>query len=102
MIKVWVGVSKGAESFAVAVYARSIRRALQVAKARYPDSHVRMIFPIQPDDFFLRESDVDALGPTAKPRKANEIIDVEPSGHNRRATYDACIGLELAPIGEGR
>ena len=92
MIKVWVEVSKGAESFAVAVYARSIRRAFQVAKARYPDSLVRTIFPIQPDDFFVRESDVDAPGPTAKPRRGNEIMNVEPSGHNRRATYDAYIG----------
>jgi hypothetical protein len=92
MIRIWVGVYKEAEGFAVAVYAKSIRRALGAAKARYPDGHVGMIFPIQPDGFFVRDSDVDALIPTAKPGRLYEIVDIEPSEQSRRATCDACIG----------
>jgi hypothetical protein len=36
----------------VAVYAENLRRAVQIAKDRYPGSTVRIAFPIEPVDFF--------------------------------------------------
>jgi hypothetical protein len=38
--------------FTVAVYAENLRRAVQIAKDRYPGSTVRIAFPIEPADFF--------------------------------------------------
>ena len=53
VIKVRVEVSNGAGSDVVIVCAESLRQAERVAKARHPDTGaVRIIFPIEPDDFF--------------------------------------------------
>ena len=53
MIKVRVEVSNGARSDVVIVCAESLQKAERAAKARHPDNAaVRIIFPIEPDDFF--------------------------------------------------
>ncbi len=36
----------------VAVRAQSIERAVSIASARYPGKEVRMLFPIDPEEFF--------------------------------------------------
>jgi hypothetical protein len=55
MIKVSVEVRKGTVRFRVGVQAESIRRALGMVGGRYPHGEVRLVFPIEPEGFFVRE-----------------------------------------------
>ena len=52
-VKVSVEVRSGAARFRVCVQARSIRGALGLVGARYPQGEVGVIFPIEPDVFFV-------------------------------------------------
>jgi hypothetical protein len=56
MVKVSIEVRNGAAHFRVGVRAKSIRRALGVVGARHPNGEVRLIFPIEPDGFFVNGS----------------------------------------------
>jgi hypothetical protein len=56
MVKVSVEVRNRATHFRVGVRAKSIRRALDVVGARYPQGEIRVEFPIEPDGFFVRGS----------------------------------------------
>jgi hypothetical protein len=42
------------------IRAESIPQAVRMAEARYPDSAVGVVFPIEPEGFFVRER--EALG----------------------------------------
>ena len=53
MVKVSVEVRNGATHFRVGVQAKSIRRALGVAGARYSVSEVAVVFPIEPEGSFV-------------------------------------------------
>ena len=53
MIKVSVEVHKGATRFRVGVQADSINRAVNIMKRRHPDRDVRVVFPIEPEGFFV-------------------------------------------------
>jgi hypothetical protein len=55
MIKVSVEVREGAARFRVGVRADSIDRAVSIMKGRNPDRDVRVVFPIDPDGFFVGE-----------------------------------------------
>jgi hypothetical protein len=55
MIAVSIEVGSGAISLQVAVRAQSIRQALSLAGARYPGSDLRVVFPIQPETFFVED-----------------------------------------------
>jgi hypothetical protein len=55
MIKVSVEVRRGTARFRVGVQAESIRRALGVVGSRYPHGEVRLVFPVEPEGFFIRE-----------------------------------------------
>jgi hypothetical protein len=55
MIKVSVEVRKGTARFRVGVQAESITRALGVVGRRFPHGEVRVLFPIEPEGFFVRE-----------------------------------------------
>jgi len=55
MVKVSVEVRKGTARFRVGVQAESIRRALRMVGGRYPHGEVRLVFPIEPEGFFVRE-----------------------------------------------
>ena len=52
MIRISVVVSRGGASFRAVVCAESIERAVGIARARYPGSEVRVLFPIAPETFF--------------------------------------------------
>ena len=54
MVKLSVEVRSGTARFRIGVQAESIRKALSVAAARYPQGEVGVIFPIEPDSFFVR------------------------------------------------
>ena len=56
MIRVSVAVSTGAIRFKVELRAESIEDAVRLATAVYPDGEVRVLFPIDPEAFFMEES----------------------------------------------
>jgi len=53
MVKVSVEVRSGTARFRVSVQAESIRKALGMVGARYPGGEVRVVFPIEPEGFFV-------------------------------------------------
>ena len=53
MVKVCVEVREGDGLFRVAVQAESISQAVSIAKGSHPDRDVRVVFPIDPEDFFI-------------------------------------------------
>jgi hypothetical protein len=52
MIRARVQVVSEDGSFTVAVFGKSLREVEQTAKVRYPESAVRIAFPIEPEGFF--------------------------------------------------
>ena len=53
MIRVSMEVREGAALSTATVQAESIREAVSITKGRYPGRDVRIIFPIDAEDFFL-------------------------------------------------
>lgn len=53
MIKVSVEVREGVALFRVTVLAESITRAISILQGRHPGREVRVVFPIDPEDFFV-------------------------------------------------
>jgi hypothetical protein len=53
MIKISVRVSSGTARFGVTVQAESIERALEVAARQNPGKACEVIFPIDPEAFFV-------------------------------------------------
>jgi hypothetical protein len=66
MIRVSVEVCSGVARFQAAVWANSIERALSLVRTRYPGGEARVIFPIEPETFF-----VDGVVPTS------EVVSIE-------------------------
>lgn len=56
MIKTLIEVGDSAARSLVAVRAESIRQAMEFAKIRYPGSDARVIFPLDPETFFVKEA----------------------------------------------
>ena len=54
MIRVCMEVHEVAAPRKVEVQASSISRAVSITKGRYPDSDVRVVFPIDPAEFFVK------------------------------------------------
>ena len=52
MVMVCVEVCEGNGLFRVAVQAESISQAVSIAKGSHPDRDVRVVFPIDPGEFF--------------------------------------------------
>ena len=63
MIKVSVEVREGAALFRVAVQAESIGRAMSIVNAGHPGRDVRVVFPIDPEEFFIGGSEKHGAGP---------------------------------------
>ena len=53
MIKVSMEVREGAALSKATVQAESIREAVNITKRRHPGREVRVIFPIDAEDFFI-------------------------------------------------
>ena len=53
MIKVSIEVDSGTARSGMAVRAGSISRALSIAETLYPGAHIRVVFPIEPEAFFV-------------------------------------------------
>ena len=53
MIRVSMEVREGAALSRTAVQAESIREAVSITRGRYPGRDVRVVFPIDPETFFI-------------------------------------------------
>lgn len=66
MIRVSIEVCSGATRFRASVWAKNIERALSLAGARYPGGEARVIFPIEPESFFVDDE-----------KPASEVVRIE-------------------------
>ena len=64
MITVSVEVRTGSSTRTVKVSAPSIRRALELARSRTRGMEARVLFPIDPDEFFAGPKDAPDLLPS--------------------------------------
>jgi hypothetical protein len=55
MVRFSIQIREGASSFDVSVQAQSIRRAVEIAAARYPGADLRVSFPIDAEAYFVEE-----------------------------------------------
>ena len=55
MIQVLLEVRTGATRFRVSARAQSIQRAVSIAGARYPSGEVRLVLPVEPEMFFVKD-----------------------------------------------
>jgi hypothetical protein len=53
MIKISIEVKSGAARYKLALQAESIERALEMAKRYNPGSECAVVFPIDPEGFFV-------------------------------------------------
>jgi hypothetical protein len=60
MVRISVEVRSGSARFRIGVQASSIREALGLVKGKYPRGVVRVLFPIEPEGFFVREPSAPA------------------------------------------
>ena len=60
MIRVSVEVCSGATTFRATVWAESIEVAVGLARARYPGAEATVVFPIEPEAFFAKSSQIDS------------------------------------------
>ena len=58
MIRVSVEVSRGAARYRVAVQAESIKRALEIVEGQNSSCAARVVFPIEPEEFFVGDASV--------------------------------------------
>jgi hypothetical protein len=56
VVRVSIEVRSGAARFRVGIRASSIRRAVSLAKGLYSSSDVKVIFPIDPERFFIEDA----------------------------------------------
>ena len=72
MVKVSVEVRSGTARFRVGVQAESIRRAVGMVTRSYPRGEVSVVFPIEPEGFFVRGPAAPAglVGPEQTEREA--------------------------------
>jgi hypothetical protein len=51
----------GSSDLCVVVRARSIQRALEIAERRFPRQDKRVVFPLDPDSFFVERHGYEAV-----------------------------------------
>ena len=61
MVRAPFEVSAERGSFKVKVRADSVRRAEEVLRSEYPGSEVRLVFPIDGDDFFADHCEYEEI-----------------------------------------
>jgi hypothetical protein len=55
MIKVSLEVHEGAAPYRIVAQAENISQAVSIVKRRYPDHEVRVVFPIDSEEFFIED-----------------------------------------------
>ncbi len=69
MVRVSVEVREGDDLFEVTVYADSISQAVGIARGRFPGHDVRVVFPIDGEEFFGgRGTEVAGTDDPVRPR----------------------------------
>ncbi len=53
MIRVLVEIGSSISCFSVSVLAESIEQAVSIAEVRYPGEEARVVYPIEPEAFFV-------------------------------------------------
>jgi hypothetical protein len=81
VVRVSVEVRNGAAHFRVGVQASSINRAINLVKAFYSACDVRVIFPIDPEGFFVE----DALGAEEQIESGKPQEEEEEGGEEKLA-----------------
>ena len=56
MIKVLMEVEKHATCLTVSVLAKNLMEAISTVKDCYPDDDIRVVFPINPEEFFVGDA----------------------------------------------
>jgi hypothetical protein len=56
MLQVSFNVRDGATSIRVSVRPATLQRAERLVESRYPSSNAKMVFPIEPESFFVENS----------------------------------------------
>jgi hypothetical protein len=64
MIRISVHVSSGTARFSVSIRAESIERALEIVARQNPGKECEVVFPIDPETFFVDEA-VATVAPLA-------------------------------------
>jgi len=72
MVKVCVEVREGDGLFRVAVQAESISQAVSIAKGSHPDRDVRVVFPIDPGEFFAGASKATGGHGGSRPKRTHQ------------------------------
>jgi len=65
MIRISVEVGNESNALGVTVQAESIGHALKIAGGVFPDSELRVTFPLDPDSFFVLDGSAAGLIPPA-------------------------------------
>ena len=60
MIRITVEVSQGTARFGVEVQAESIKRALEIVESQNPGYVAKVVFPIEPEEFYVGDATVTA------------------------------------------
>jgi hypothetical protein len=55
MLRISVNLGNGVNRTRVSVQAESIRQALHLVQKRYPRSDIQVVFPLDPESFFVEE-----------------------------------------------
>ena len=56
MIRISVVLTRGAARYRVAIQAQSIGRALEIVEGQNPGCQARVVFPIDPEAYFVRDT----------------------------------------------
>lgn len=84
MIKVSLDVHEGTAPFRVAAQAESISTAVSIVKRRCPGRQVRVVFPIDSDEFFIEDPEgIEAGESTAALSWSMELSYRQPEGLDR-------------------
>ena len=92
MIQISVEVHEGGAPFRVAVQAESIGMAVGIVEERYPGSDLRVVFPIDPEEYFLEGSE--------RPGRDRMTADSFDLSTNLRRDADARQRNALGPTKE--
>jgi len=74
MIKVSVEVREGDGPCRMTVLAESITRAISIIQGRHPGRDVRVVFPIDPEDFFVGDHAEARLGQDESSRSLQDPV----------------------------
>ncbi len=74
MVRVLIEVRSGTARFRVGVQASSLQRAISLVKGCYSASDVKVVFPIDPEGFFVEDAlAAEGLIERGKPQEEEEL-----------------------------